>query len=111
MKTLVENSFALSTKLLKNVLKKARQKEKDFQHIHFEGVALKSENGAKRYYISDYRGYVLYVTAIDENTKLAREKINKLMQYIYIPKIFYRNDIGANFIDNGYDKLHWWKYL
>lgn len=87
-------------------------KEKDFEHIHFEGVALKSNpNGEKQYYISDYQGYVLYATAIDRTVKFAREKIDKIVKHIYFPKMFYRHDIGVNFIEEGYDKLRWWGYV
>lgn len=85
--------------------------EKDFEHIHFEGVALREKSGEKQYYISDYQGYVLYVTAVERTVRLARKKTHELIKHIYIPKMFYRHDIGVGFIEDTYSKLHEWGYL
>ena len=85
--------------------------ERHFHHVHFEGVAMKKSGNRNQYYVSDYQGYILYVTAVDKTVNLARAKINKLIGHIYIPKMFYRHDIGTNFVEDSYDKLRWWKYL
>ena len=81
------------------------------KHIHFEGVALKEINGRKQYYISDYQGYVVYVTAIGKTVKSARKKTEDLIKHIYIPKMFYRCDIGSSFMKEAQHKLKWWGYL
>jgi len=81
-------------------------KESDFEHVHFEEVSLK-EN---QYYISDSRGYILYVTSCAETILSAQEKVYDLIKNIHIPKMFYRNDIGSSFIENE-KKLKEWKYL
>ncbi len=86
-------------------------KQKHFNHIHLEGVAMKKVGNQEQYYISDYQGYILYVTAVDKTVKFARNKIDKLIRHIYIPKMFYRHDIGTGFIENTYDKLRWWGYM
>ena len=86
-------------------------KEKHFDHVHFEGLAKKKIGDQEQYYISDYQGYVLYVTAIDRTVKFVRNKIENLAKHIYFPKMFYRHDIGVTFIENTYDKLKWWGYM
>ena len=86
-------------------------REKHFNHVHFEGVAKKKIGNQDQYYISDYQGYVLYVTAVDRTVKLARKKAEKLAKHIYFPKMFYRHDIGVGFIDNTYDRLRWLGYI
>lgn len=86
-------------------------KEKHFNHVHFEGMSKKMVGGKEQYYISDYQGYVLYITAVDKTVKSARGKVDKLAKHIYFPKMFYRHDIGVNFIKNTYDQLRWWGYI
>jgi phosphoribosylamine---glycine ligase len=85
--------------------------EKEMEHIHFEDVSVKYVKGKKQYYISDDRGYVLYVTAIGKTVEEARKKAYGLLKYIYIPKMFYRNDIGLKFINEDRKKLKKWGYL
>src|SRR3989338_2883024 len=86
-------------------------KEKDFEHIHYEGVAMKMVDGQPQYYISDDQGYVLYVTAVGHTVQSAQKKAYGLAKNIVIPKMFYRNDICNRFLDESYDKLHRWGYL
>lgn len=83
----------------------------DFKHIHFEDVSKRKISGKDQYYISDDRGYVLYVTAIEKTVTEARAKANKLIEKIHIPKMFYRNDIGSKFIDRDQKLLKKWGYL
>lgn len=77
--------------------------DEDMSHIHFEEVSL--HKPTKRHYISDDRGYVLYVTGNGTSAQEARKKAYEIIHKIHIPKMFYRNDIGQRFIENGYDKL------
>ena len=95
-----------------NIYFDSKLKQSEFKkHIHFEGVALKEINAKKQYYISDYQGYIVYVTAMGKTVKSARKKINDLIKHIYIPKMFYRHDIGSGFIEETQYKLKQWGYL
>lgn len=75
----------------------------DFAHIHFEEVAL--DQNQQQYYISGFLGYVMYVTAMGQNVEEAQKKVYGLARKIYIPKMFYRNDIGSTFIKENRKKL------
>lgn len=85
--------------------------KKNMEHIHFEDVSMKKVRGNEEYYISDDRGYVLYVTAVDQTVAKAREKAYNLLKHIHIPKMFYRNDIGLKFIEKDEQKLKEWGYI
>jgi phosphoribosylamine--glycine ligase len=84
--------------------------EKDFEHIHFEEVSVRSFD-EKQYYITDNQGYILYVTGIDKTFEEAQAKVYDLAQRIVIPKAMYRNDIGTDFIKKGLPRLHKWGYI
>jgi len=81
----------------------------DWKHIHFEEVSYSKKD--KSYYISDSRGYVMYVTSIAPTVKQAQKKVQKLIDKIIFPKKMYRNDIGQRFIDESEEKLKRWGYL
>lgn len=85
--------------------------EEDFTHICFEGVALKNTDTIKQYYISDHQGYVLYVSSLSDSIDSNRKNIQNLVEKIYIPKVFYRNDIGINFKNTIEAKLKSLGYL
>lgn len=85
--------------------------EKEMEHIHFEEVSLREDHGKKQYEISDDRGYILYVTSVGKTVEEAREKSQKIIDGIHIPKMFYRNDIGTKFINEDHEKLKKWGYL
>jgi phosphoribosylamine--glycine ligase len=85
--------------------------EKSFSHIHFEGVALRKNAGKAQYYISDDQGYILYLSAVGHSVETAQKKVYSLAKDIYIPKMFYRNDIGNRFLQSSYDDLRRWGYL
>jgi phosphoribosylamine---glycine ligase len=85
--------------------------KKNMEHIHFEDVSIKKVQGQDEYYISDDRGYVLYVTAVEKTVEKARKKVYNLLKHIHIPKMFYRNDIGLKFIESERLKLQKWGYL
>lgn len=78
----------------------------DMKHVHFEEV---SKNG-KSYFISDSRGYILYVTATAKEIPNAQKNAYRILNKIKISKLFYRNDIGSSFIENEM-KLKKWGYL
>ena len=84
--------------------------EKDLKHIHFEEVAIRKED-LNQFYIADSEGYVLYITSMGESIEEAREKVYKLAKKVIIPKMFYRNDIGMSFKNEGLAKLKKLGYL
>lgn len=85
--------------------------KKNMEHIHFEDVSVKKTRGSEEYYISDDRGYILYVTAVGKTAEKAREKAYGLLKHIHIPKMFYRNDIGLKFIESEKQNLKKWRYI
>lgn len=78
-------------------------------HIHFEEVSY--DKIIKEHYISDNRGYVLYVTGYGRSVQEARKKAYDIIEKIYIPKVFYRNDIGLKFIEKSESELREWGYI
>lgn len=78
--------------------------QKEFEHIHFEEVALRPGT-KKQYYIADSRGYTMYVTAVGETVEQARARMYKIIKGIHIPQSFYRNDIGLKYIREDKEKL------
>lgn len=78
-------------------------------NIHFEEVRFDTKSN--QYIISDTNGYPLYVTGMGETAKAARHAVYQRIKEIYIPKMFYRNDIGLNFIEHDEEKLRSWGYL
>jgi phosphoribosylamine--glycine ligase len=92
-----------------NVYFDEKMKKEDFKHVHFEEVSLRA--GDNQYYISDHRGYILYLTGMGQAVDQAQKKVYDLAKNIHIPKMFYRNDIGDKFEEESYDKLREWGYL
>jgi len=84
----------------------------DMKKVHFEDVSLKKENGKEYYYVSDDRGYILYITSIKDSVEEARKNVYSILKNkIFIPKMFYRNDIGLKFIERDQVLLKKWGYL
>jgi phosphoribosylamine--glycine ligase len=86
-------------------------KKNDFEHIHFEGVAMKTIKGEEQYYISDTQGYVLYVTALSKDAGTSQAKALERIKSVQIPKVFYRRDISSKFIEHDCKVLKKWGYL
>lgn len=85
---------------------------KDMDKVHFEDVSIKKDKKKEYHYISDDRGYVLYVTSVKKSVKEARKDVYSLLKNkIFIPKMFYRNDIGLKFIEQDQALLKKWGYL
>lgn len=86
--------------------------EKYSEHIHFEDVSMKNKQDKNTFYISDDRGYVMYVTYVASTPEEARSKVYSILKNkIFIPKMFYRNDIGLKFIESERKKLEKWGYI
>jgi phosphoribosylamine--glycine ligase len=86
--------------------------KKHTKHLHFEDVSVKKENGKDTFYISDDRGYVMYVSFVASSPEEARDRAYLILKNeIFIPKMFYRNDIGLKFIESERQKLKEWGYI
>lgn len=83
----------------------------DMEHVHFEEVSARSKRDSGKLFVSDYRGYVLYVTNVGKTVEEAREKTYALVDQIVIPKMFYRDDIGRSFIERDRARLEAWGYV
>lgn len=83
----------------------------DFEHIHFEEVFIKRENGIKKYSIAGNTGYVMYITGLGKTINEARKKVYNIINKIIIPKMFYRTDIGLRFKKNDQRLLREWKWI
>lgn len=83
--------------------------KEDQGHVHFEEVSLHKKGN--HHYISDNRGYVLYVTGQGETVEEAQKMAYGIIKKIHIPKMMYRNDIGQRFIDESRQKLKDWGYI
>lgn len=81
----------------------------DETHIHFEEVSWNKKK--KHHYISDNRGYVLYVTGHGNTVREAQKMAYDIAGKIHIPKMMYRNDIGQRFINESEKKLQAWGYI
>lgn len=81
----------------------------EFKHVHFEEVSYKKKDN--EYYISDDRGYILYVTTFGESMDKAQEDAYKLINKIHFPMMLYRNDVGTSFIKKDMIKLKELGYL
>lgn len=82
----------------------------DPEHIHFEEISRDVDN-VNQFYISDNRGYVLYVTGMGETLPLAIEDTYNRIDKVIIPKMIYRNDVGRRFMDRDEKRLRDWGYL
>ena len=84
----------------------------NLKHIYLEEISYEKRNGKDRYYISDDRGYILYVASINEDFQKAQAEVYDILKNdVFIPKMFYRNDIGKKFLDTDMQKLKDWGYI
>lgn len=83
--------------------------EEFMSHVHFEEISKYKNTGS--YYISDNRGYILYVTGVADTVESCRDIVYERINKISIPKMMYRNDIGMKFINEESENLKKWGYL
>jgi phosphoribosylamine--glycine ligase len=84
----------------------------DQRHIHWEEVTVhKDKDGRHHYYSCSESGYLMHVSGVGETVEVARKDVYRRAGNIVIPKMFYRNDIGLNFIENDRERLVEWGYL
>jgi phosphoribosylamine--glycine ligase len=51
----------------------------DMNHVHLEEVSRDIED-PNQYYISDNRGYIMYVTSVEKNEKIAQKKVYSIIK-------------------------------
>jgi phosphoribosylamine--glycine ligase len=81
---------------------------KDWKHYGFEELAM-DETG--RLYIAGSRGCVAHVSGFGETVQSAQRIAYERVHNMIVPKMFYRADIGTQFIDHDQDLLKQWGWL
>jgi phosphoribosylamine-glycine ligase len=89
----------------------ASLEELDLEHVYFEGVAARVRKGKREYYVADEQGYIAYVTALEPTVEEARAKTEALAKRVHFPRMFYRNDVGVEFIRSTRERLRGWGYI
>jgi phosphoribosylamine--glycine ligase len=79
------------------------------KHIHLEEVYRSKKDG--KLYVSSEQGYVLHVSSVKDTLFEARQEVLDIIRDITVPKMFYRNDIGAKFLHEERPKLKRWGYI
>jgi phosphoribosylamine--glycine ligase len=79
------------------------------KNIHLGDVYRSKKNG--KLYVSSEEGYVLHVSSVKDTLFEARQEILSIIKSITIPKMFFRNDIGAKFLHEEKPKLKKWGYI
>lgn len=78
--------------------------------IHFDEVA--SIDGTfDSLYITGTNGYAFYATGVADTIAEARNKSLAAISGVYVPRMFYRNDIGKRFEEQGLPELNRLGYL
>ncbi|MCX6789749.1 MAG: phosphoribosylamine--glycine ligase [Candidatus Gribaldobacteria bacterium] len=93
------------------VLFKKKLSRKEWDRIHFEEVSLKENGNKEQYCVAGSNGYILYVTGFGSTLQKARKQAYNLIDKIVIPKMFYRTDIGAQFIATDQKLLKKWGWI
>lgn len=90
---------------------KGRLSAAEMDRIHFEEVLMKKIKGKNRYFIAGSNGYILYVIGFGKTVQKARAQAYALIDKLVIPKMFYRTDIGFNFIEREEKFLKDWGWI
>jgi phosphoribosylamine---glycine ligase len=72
--------------------------ESEKKRIHFEEMSLIKANGSSYYYATGPEGYCLYTTGKGKSVENAQKNALRVMKKIHLHKLFYRPDIGNDFI-------------
>jgi phosphoribosylamine--glycine ligase len=85
--------------------------EDEKNNIYLEEVSTVKKNEKTEYVISGNSGYIAHVAGFGKTVGEAREKMYNLIEKIVIPKMFYRTDIGLEFINRNEKKLKEWRWI
>ncbi|EKE11550.1 MAG: hypothetical protein ACD_15C00062G0002 [uncultured bacterium] len=85
--------------------------EPDWDNIHLEEVDVIRKNGKTKYIISGGSGYIAHVSGFGRTAGEARRKMYNLIHKLVIPKVFYRTDIGLQFMNQDEEKLKEWGWI
>ena len=77
-------------------------------NVHLEEVSILRGN---RKVVCGNSGYIAHIAGFGKNVEEAREKTYNLIKKIVIPKVFYRDDIGLDFIERGKNLLKKYKWI
>ena len=84
----------------------------DLRHFHPEEVTVRRNGqGEEVWYTCSDTGYILHVSSLGETVEAARAQVYNLIGSIVIPKLFYRTDIGVQFLERDRRLLEKWGYL
>lgn len=87
---------------------------KDFltidDQIHFDEVA-SADGTLDTLYIAGKNGYAYYATGVAPTIAKARAKALAAIKGVYVPRMFYRDDIGLKFEKEEFKQLKQWGYL
>ncbi len=82
------------------------------RHYFFEEVAREKDSiGEWRYIVKGHKGCVVHVTGFGGTIVEAREAAYSRVRNIVVPKMFYREDIGLNFLQKDFDLLKKWGWI
>lgn len=84
--------------------------EDDWKSIHLDEVASK-DGTLNSLFISGTSGNIVYTTGFGDTIDEARAKAYEKISRVSVPKMFYRHDIGADFIHKQLPELQTWGYL
>jgi len=82
--------------------------KEEMGNVYLEEVSILND---KKYIILGKSGYVAHVASIGETVEKAREKVYNLIDKIIIPKVFYRTDIGKDFVNKDKARLKKWGWI
>ncbi|OPY78769.1 MAG: phosphoribosylamine--glycine ligase [Syntrophorhabdus sp. PtaU1.Bin153] len=89
---------------------KLNEEERSSLHLN-DVLQRKNESGDREYVLQGMEGYALCVTGIGRTVPEARDKAYGLINKIIIPKMFYRTDIGLQFMERDGARLRDWGYM
>jgi phosphoribosylamine--glycine ligase len=96
-----------------DILFNGKLTDEEKNNLHLEEVSLHKCNNGKGmcYTIAGSNGYIVYVTGMGKTIEEARQKAYALVDKIVIPKMFYRQDIGLDFLNRDQKLLKQWGWI
>jgi phosphoribosylamine-glycine ligase len=85
--------------------------QEEMGNIYFEDVSIVDLDKKNNHVIAGNSGYILHAVGLGKTIEEARDEVYKLVNKIYIPKMFYRTDIGLKFAKEDYKRLKKWGWI